>query len=141
MICLTLFLQSLQSDLHSIDLLKLSNLKIQAGQDQRKATKECDLKIFLIKEQRELSQLSKALFFQFIIIPCKVKFIDNTRFMASTLSNPVDILSEGIHKIKCKDRNYFLEYKSLNEYLIKYQCSTCHKDYLNKMDEKLKSDL
>ena len=61
--------------------------------------------------------------------------------MASTLSNPVDILSEGIHKIKCKDRDYFLEYKSLNENLIKYQCSTCHKDYLNKMDEKLKSDL
>ena len=141
MIRLTLFLQSLQSNLHSIDLLKLSTLKIQAGQDQRKATKECDLKIFLIKEQRELSQLSKALFCQFIIIPCKVKFIDNTRFMASTLSNPVDILSEGIHKIKCKDRNYFLEYKSLNENLIKYQCSTCHKDYLNKMDEKLKSDL
>ena len=95
----------------------------------------------MIKEQRKLSQLSKALFFQFIIIPCKVKFIDNTRFMASTLSNPVDILSEGIHKIKCKDRDYFLEYKSLNENLIKYQCSTCHKDYLNKMDEKLKSDL
>ena len=111
MISLTLFLQSLQSDLHSIDLLKLSALKIEAGQDQRKATKEFDLKIFLIKEQRELSELSKALFCQFIIIPCKVKFIDNTRFMTSTLSNPVDIFSEGIHKIKCKDRDYFLNTK------------------------------
>ena len=91
-------------------------MKIQAGQDQRKATKECDLKIFLIKEQTELSELSKALFCQFIIIPCKVKFIDNTRFMTNlsnltTLSNPVDILSEGIHKIKCKDRDYFLNTK------------------------------
>ena len=29
------------------------------AQDQRKATKQCDQKIFLIKEPRELSQLNK----------------------------------------------------------------------------------
>ena len=32
----------------------------------------------------------------------RLKSIDNTRFMASSLSNPVNNLAEGIHKIKCK---------------------------------------
>ena len=62
---LSLFLQSLQKDRHSVDLLELSNSGIQVAQDQRKATKECDQKIFLINEQRELSQLNEALFRQF----------------------------------------------------------------------------
>ena len=31
-------------------------------------------------------------------------FIDSTRFMASSLSNLVDDLAEGIYKIKCKHR-------------------------------------
>ena len=30
-------------------------------------------------------------------------------------SNSVDNLVEGIHKIKCKDCNLFLEYKSAND--------------------------
>ena len=31
-----------------------------------------------------------------------LKFIDSTRFMASSSSNLVNNLSEGIHRIKCK---------------------------------------
>ena len=31
-----------------------------------------------------------------------LQFIDSTRFIASSLSNLVNNLSEGIHKIKCK---------------------------------------
>ena len=31
-----------------------------------------------------------------------LQFIDSARFMASSLSNPVNNLSERIHKIKCK---------------------------------------
>ena len=42
----------------------------------------------------------------------KMKFIDSTRFMAISLLNLVDKLAEGIHKIKCKDCNCFLEYES-----------------------------
>ena len=33
-----------------------------------------------------------------------LQFIDSARFMASSLSNLVHNLSEGIHKIKCKHR-------------------------------------
>ena len=36
----------------------------------------------------------------------KITFVDSARFMASSLSNLVDNLSEGIHEIKCKDCNY-----------------------------------
>ena len=40
----------------------------------------------------------------------KIKFIDSARFMATSLSNTVDNLTERIHKIKSKDSEFFLEY-------------------------------
>ena len=43
-------------------------------------------------------------------ISYKIKFIDSARFMTSSLSNLVDNLVEGIHKIKCKEFDCFLEY-------------------------------
>ena len=48
---------------------------------------------FIIKELPE--EFKK----QFI---CLGKFIDSARFMASSLSNLVNNLSDGIHRIKCK---------------------------------------
>ena len=39
--------------------------------------------------------------------------------MATSLLNLVDNLTEGIHKIKCKDCDCFLEYKSVKHNLIK----------------------
>ena len=38
-------------------------------------------------------------------ISYKLQFIDIARFMASSLSNLVNNLSEGIQKIKCKHRH------------------------------------
>ena len=38
-------------------------------------------------------------------IPYILQFIDSARFMASSLSNPANNLSERIHKIKCKHTN------------------------------------
>ena len=58
--------------------------------------------------------------------------------MASSLSKLVDNMSEGIHKVKCKDCNCFLEYQSVKGDLIKYKCLSCIKGYSNKMDEELK---
>ena len=46
--------------------LKSQTLEIQVAQGQRKATKEWNQKICVIKEQRELSQLNKELFRQFL---------------------------------------------------------------------------
>ena len=39
----------------------------------------------------------------------KIKFIDSTRFMASSQSNPADNLTQGTHKIKCNYCNCHTE--------------------------------
>ena len=39
--------------------------------------------------------------------------------MATSLSNLVDNVTEGIHKIKCKDCDCFLENEGVNDNLIK----------------------
>ena len=59
-------------------------------------------------------------------------FIDS----ATSLLNLVDNLTEGIHKIKCKDYDCFLEYESAKYNLIKYKCLSCNKNYSYKTDEK-----
>ena len=61
--------------------------------------------------------------------------------MAISLSNLADNLTEGIHKIKCKDCDYFLEHKGFNDNLMKYKCLSYNKDYSNKIDEELKERL
>ena len=73
--------------------------------------------------------------------------------MASSLSNLVNNLSEGIHRIKCKfghdDKKFetcgikykhhdcFLEYTNFKDDLIVYKCLCCSKIYQHKYDEKL----
>ena len=82
-----------------------------------------------------------------------LQFIDSTRFMASSLSNLVNNLSEGIHRIKCKyghdDKkcetcgikykhcDCFLEYTNFKDDLIEYKCLICNKNCQIKFDEKL----
>ena len=58
--------------------------------------------------------------------------------MATSLSNLIDNLAEGIHRIKCKDRDCFLEYESVKDNLIKDKGLSCNKDYSNKLHGKLK---
>ena len=59
--------------------------------------------------------------------------------MASSLSNFVNNLAEGIYKFKCKSCDCFLEYESVKDNLTKYKHLSCNKDYSNKIDEELKS--
>ena len=83
-----------------------------------------------------------------------LQFIDRARFMSSSLSNLVNNLSGGIHKIKCKGRyndkkcetcgityevcHCFLEYSNFKDDLIQCKCLYCNKNYQQKFDEKLK---
>ena len=83
-----------------------------------------------------------------------LQFIDSGGFMVSSLSNLVNNLSEGIHRIKCKfthdDKkcetcrikskycNCFLEYTSFKDDLIEYKCLCCNKNYQRKLGEKFK---
>ena len=57
--------------------------------------------------------------------------------IASSLPNLDNNLEEGICKIKCKDSDCFLEYEIVKHNSIKYNCPSCNKDFLNKVDEEL----
>ena len=71
----------------------------------------------------------------------KIKFIDSERFMANSLSNLVDNLTDRIQKIKYKDCDCFLEYENIKHDLIKFKCLSCNKVYSNKTNQELKSYL
>ena len=58
--------------------------------------------------------------------------------MASSLSNRLDNLAEGVHNIKCKEYGCFLEYENVKDDLIEYKCLSCNKDHSNKLGEKFK---
>ena len=90
------------------------------------------------KVQKEVTKIDKDGNESVVTVSYKTKFIDSARFMASSLSNLVDNLAEGIQKIKCKNCDCFLEYESVKDNLIKYKCLPCNKDYSNKLDEKLR---
>ena len=76
-------------------------------------------------------------------ISYKLEFIDSARFMTASLSNLVNNLAEGIHKIKWKyrhdDKYYetyrikykdcdgFLEYTKFKDNLREYKCFCCNK--------------
>ena len=51
------------------------------------------------------------------------------RFVASSLSNLTDTLVKGVHKIKRKNCDCFLEYESVKSSSIKYKCPSCNNDY------------
>ena len=96
-------------------------------------------KTFSIPVAKELTKIDKDGNESVVTISYKIKFIDSARFMTRSLSSLVYNLAEGIHKIKFKDCDCFLEYESVKGNLIKYKCLSCNKDYSNKLDEK--SDL
>ena len=86
-------------------------------------------------------------------ISYRLQLIDSTRFMASSLSNVVDNLSDVIHKVKCKcghdDKSCgileikyeycdcFIEFTNFKVDLIKYKCLCCKKNYQQKFHENL----
>ena len=80
------------------------------------------IQTFSIAIEKEVTNIDKGGNESAVTISCKITFIDSARFMASSLSNLVDNLKEGIHKIKSKDYDCFLEYESVKDNLIKYEC-------------------
>ena len=93
---------------------------------------------FSIPIEEEVTNIEKDGNESVFVISYKIKFIDSGRLMVTLLSNLVDNLTEEIQKIKCKDCDYFLEYESVKDNLIKCKCLSYSKDYLNKLDEILK---
>ena len=96
-------------------------------------------KTFSVLTENQVTQIDKDRNESVVTISYKIKFIDSARFMATSLSNLVDNLTEGIHKVKCKDCDCFLKYENVKDSLIKYKCLSCNKDYSNKFDEEWKN--
>ena len=92
---------------------------------------------FSIPIEKEVTKINKGGNESVVTISYKIKFIDG-KFMANSLLILVDNLAEGIHKIKCKACDCFLEYESVKDNLMKYKCLYFNKGYSNKFDEKLK---
>ena len=99
------------------------------------------MQTFFCSNRTRVRKINKDDYESVVTISYKIKFIDSARFMATSLSNLADNLTEQIHKTKCKDCDCFLEYDSVKNNLIQYKCLSCNKDYSNKIYEGLKNRL
>ena len=61
--------------------------------------------------ENEVTKIDKDGNESVVTMSYKIKSIDSARFIATSLSNLVDNLTEGILKIKCKDCNCFFNMK------------------------------
>ena len=73
--------------------------------------KHWKLQTFSISIKKKITKNDKDDNESVVNISYKIKLIDSTRFMASSSSNLVDNLAEGIHKIKYKVVIVFLSMK------------------------------
>ena len=88
-------------------------------------------KTFFVPIEKEVTEINKDGNESVVTISYKIKFIDSARFMGTLLSNLVGYLTEGIHKIKWKDCDWFLEYETFKHNFVKYKCLFSNKDYSN----------
>ena len=108
------------------------------GQFERLGENTEKYKTFSDLIEKEVTEIDKVGNESVVTISYKIKFINSARFMATSLSNLVGNLTEGMQKLKCKDCDCFLDYESVKDNLINYKRLSCKKDYSNKTDEELK---
>ena len=75
-------------------------------------------KTFSILIEKEVIKIDNDGNESVVTISNKIKFIDSAWFMATSLSNLVDNLTEVIEKVSCKYCDCFLEYESVKDNLI-----------------------
>ena len=62
-------------------------------------------------------------------ISYKIKFIDSSRFMSTSLSNLVSNLYEGLHNDRCIDCKSCLDYVTTKDEQLSFTCFRCKKNY------------
>ena len=97
---------------------------------RRKFRKTFSVFVFSIAIKKELEDGKR--------ITYKLKFIDSFRFMSTSLSSLVDNLSEKLHSDNCKDCKSELDYKSIKNNRIIFQCLDCKKNYKEDNKELIK---
>ena len=85
-----------------------------------------------IKKEKEITRINKNGEEVTKNISYILKFIDSRRFIASLLSNLVNNLSDGIHRIKCKFGHNDTKCKTCG---IKYKYCGCFLEYINFKDD------
>ena len=96
-------------------------------------------KTFFVLIKKEVTNTDKDRNESIVTISYKIKIIDSARIIAIAVLNLVDNLRQRIHRIKYKECDFFLEYESVKDIVIKYKRLTCNKDYSNKIDGELKN--
>ena len=98
--------------------------------------------ILIVKTNKNRKETTKTMTY-------KIKFINDVRFITSSLSNLVENFSEGSHKMKCndihdnkyKDCERYLEYKNVKDDLSIVKRSYCNRNYQKKLNEDLKKQV
>ena len=85
-------------------------------------------KTFSVRLEKAVTKIDKDGTESVVTVSYKIRFIDSARFMATSLSNRVDNLTEDSYKVIYKGWDCFLEYQSVKNNLIKYNCLSCNKD-------------
>ena len=81
--------------------------------------------------------IKKRLRNKYIEITYKIKFVDNFRFMATSLSKLVDNLMEGIHNDKCIKCKSNLCYMKVMDKKLIFRCFDCKKNYEKEINKEL----
>ena len=82
---------------------------------------------FSVPINKKITKIDKDGNEKIVNILYRLKFNDSCRFMAASLSNFVNNLSDGLHK--CKDCEFSLEYINAEDSKAVFKCLNCNKDY------------
>ena len=103
-----------------IIILSLTNYQTGSNLNVLREDKE-KYKTFPVQIKKQTTKIDEDGSESVVNITYRIRFIDSARFKKSSISNAdnANNLAEGVHKIKCKDCIYFLEYECVNASLIK----------------------
>ena len=92
---------------------------------------------FSVKINKKITKKDENGNKKIVNIPYRLKFIDSYRFMAVSLSELFDNLSNGLHSKKCTDCGLNLEYMIAKDKILIFRCFKCKKNCEINFDKEL----